>query len=148
MVKSKGKGTEASTKKVEDPNVRGPPKSGRFWKSQKERTTTMVKSRKKVGAVKLEALRAEKDRVKQLSTAIKDARKTEAQEKRRREEENKKKKEENAKKSEIVQVIKNTAKLKRMKKKALRKVEKRDTTVVVKNKKAPAVVSSTEMDTL
>lgn len=65
----------------------------------------MVKSRKKVGAVKLEALRAEKDRVKQLSTAIKDARKTEAQEKRRREEENKKKKEENAKKSEIVQVV-------------------------------------------
>ncbi len=65
----------------------------------------MVKSRQKVGAVKLAALREEKERVKQLSMAIKDARKTEAQDKRRREEENKKKKEENARKSEVVQVV-------------------------------------------
>lgn len=65
----------------------------------------MVKSRKKVGTAKLKALREDKERVKQMSTAIIEKRKTDAQDKRRREEENKKKKEENSRKSEIVQVV-------------------------------------------
>jgi len=69
------------------------------------RMTTIVKSRKKVGLKKLKELREEKDRVKELSTSIKEARKTEIRDKAIREQANKKKKEENARKSEVVQVV-------------------------------------------
>lgn len=64
--------------------------------------------------------------IKELSRSIKENRKQENEVKRQRREENAKKKLENERKSEIVQIIKNPAKLKRMKKKALRKIEKRD----------------------
>ncbi len=64
--------------------------------------------------------------IKELSRSIKENKKQENEMKRQRREENAKKKLENERKSEIVQIIKNPAKLKRMKKKALRKIEKRD----------------------
>lgn len=65
--------------------------------------------------------------IKELSRSIKEDRKQENERKRLRRAENAKQKLENERKSEVVQIIKNPAKLKRMKKKALRKIEKRDT---------------------
>ncbi|MCI4394750.1 hypothetical protein PGIGA_G00172310 [Pangasianodon gigas] len=83
----------------------GKPKSGRVWKDRnKQRYVRDV-----------------------LKSCEQKMDKNVLQEKRKRREENLKRREENEKKAEIVQVIRNTAKLKRMKKKQLRKIEKRDT---------------------
>lgn len=64
--------------------------------------------------------------IKDLSRSVKEEKKQENEQKRQRREENFKRKQENERKSEVVQIIRNPAKLKRMKKKALRKIEKRD----------------------
>nr|XP_022905853.1 coiled-coil domain-containing protein 86 [Onthophagus taurus] len=107
---------------------KGKPKSGRVWKSQKQRFSSIIKSKGlKNPMEKKETLRKELLRVKEASRAIKAAKEEEKEKKKERRRENLKRQEENRKKSEIVQVIKNTAKLKRMKKKQLRHIEKRDT---------------------
>lgn len=64
--------------------------------------------------------------IKELSLSIKEDKKLENIQKKERREENAKRRLENERKSEIVQIIKNPAKLKRMKKKQLRKIGKRD----------------------
>ncbi|KAE8741125.1 hypothetical protein FOCC_FOCC013383 [Frankliniella occidentalis] len=74
-----------------------------------------------------EKLRHELKHAKQLSRTLKEERSRVKQETRERRQENLKRREENARKSEIVTVIKNTSKLKRLKKKQLRSIEKRDT---------------------
>lgn len=71
-------------------------------------------------------LRHELKHIKELSQSIKDAKKEDNEMKKKRREENAQKRLENERKSEIVQVIHNPAKLKRMKKKQLRMIEKRD----------------------
>lgn len=73
-----------------------------------------------------EKLRHDLKHIKELSRSVKEEKKQENEQKRQRREENFKRKQENERKSEVVQIIKNPAKLKRMKKKALRKIEKRD----------------------
>ncbi|KAF4071274.1 hypothetical protein AMELA_G00271340 [Ameiurus melas] len=122
----------------------GKPKSGRVWKDRnKQRFSALLRDKplRSSWQKKMEAKR-EKEMVKQYHQQLKDVKAKEKEEKRKRQEENVKRREENEKKAEIVQVIRNTAKLKRMKKKQLRKIEKRDTLSVLQKtpptvKKAP-----------
>uniref|UniRef100_A0A8D0A9H5 Coiled-coil domain-containing protein 86 n=1 Tax=Sander lucioperca TaxID=283035 RepID=A0A8D0A9H5_SANLU len=107
----------------------GKPKSGRAWKDRnKQRFSAMVRDKPLCSSweKKMEAKR-EKELVKQYTLKLKEDKAREKEEKRKRREDNLKRRAENERKSEIVQVIKNTAKIKRMKKKQLRKIEKRDT---------------------
>uniref|UniRef100_A0A915EVM5 Coiled-coil domain-containing protein 86 n=1 Tax=Ditylenchus dipsaci TaxID=166011 RepID=A0A915EVM5_9BILA len=107
---------------------RGLPKSGRWWKNEhKKRHTDIirVKPLKSSWAVKMQQKNTGK-MVKAKQTEIREAL---AEEKIRIKEERKEREERrkaNEKKGEVVQVIRNTAKLKNTKKKNLRKVEMRD----------------------
>ncbi|KAJ8335953.1 hypothetical protein SKAU_G00392950 [Synaphobranchus kaupii] len=107
----------------------GRPKSGRVWKDRnKQRFSALLRDKplRSSWERKMEAKR-EKELVKKLALQLKEEKAREKEEKRKRREENLKRREENERKGEIVQVIQNTAKIKRMKKKQLRKIEKRDT---------------------
>ncbi|XP_049290638.1 coiled-coil domain-containing protein 86 [Anopheles funestus] len=107
-------------------SIRGKPKSGRIWKTRKERFATIKRSLPGKTHAQQIAYRNEIKQIKQLSNSIKETRRRENEEKRLRREENTRRRLENARKSEVVQIIKNPAKLKRMRKKQLRMVEKRD----------------------
>ncbi|KAM7394332.1 hypothetical protein PAMP_021144 [Pampus punctatissimus] len=107
----------------------GKPKSGRVWKDRnKQRFSALVRDKPLCSSweKKMEAKR-EKELVKRYSMQLKEEKARQKEEKRKRRENNLKRRAENERKSEIVQVIRNTAKIKRMKKKQLRKIEKRDT---------------------
>ncbi|CAH4027874.1 coiled-coil domain-containing protein 86 [Pieris brassicae] len=127
---------EASNKKEENV-MRGIPKSGRFWKSKKERFNTIVKTKGiRLNFEKKTALRIELQKTKELSRQIIAEVNEKEQAKKERRRENIRRTLENKKKSEVVQVISNTKKLKRMKKKQLRFIEKRDTTKTVATNKS------------
>lgn len=66
-------------------------------------------------------------RVRDQSRTILDGLKAKKEQVKERRRENLKRQRENAKKSEVVQVITNTSKLRRLKKKQMRNIEKRDT---------------------
>nr|CAB3228745.1 coiled-coil domain-containing protein 86-like [Phallusia mammillata] len=108
---------------------KGIPKSGRWWKSKNTSRFSSLPKDKPLRSSwhKKSIQRAEKLSLKQYQQKVTEARRQEKIEHRQRVEAHRKRKEENQRKSEIVQVIKNTAKIKRMKKKQLRKIEKRDT---------------------
>ncbi|XP_041774282.1 coiled-coil domain-containing protein 86 [Anopheles merus] len=107
-------------------SVRGKPKSGRIWKSQKTRFSSIKKSVQCKKSSQQHAFREEIKHIKELSRSIKETRRRENDIKRLRREENKRRRIENERKSEIVQVIKNPAKIKRMRKKQLRMIDRRD----------------------
>ncbi|XP_013167859.1 PREDICTED: coiled-coil domain-containing protein 86 [Papilio xuthus] len=116
--------------------IRGKPKSGRFWKSQKEKFSTINKTKGlKLDFQKKTALRMELKRTKELSKSLLEQFKEKELERKERRRENIKRTAENKQKSEIVQVITNTAKLKRMKKKQLRFIQKRDTNKAIETSK-------------
>ncbi|XP_061102651.1 coiled-coil domain-containing protein 86 [Conger conger] len=107
----------------------GKPKSGRIWKDRnKHRFSALLRGKtlRSSWETKMEAKR-EKELVNKFSLQLKEEKAREKEEKRKRREETLKRREENERKAEVVQVIRNTTKIKRMKKKQLRKIEKRDT---------------------
>ncbi|KAK2909285.1 hypothetical protein QQF64_000604 [Cirrhinus molitorella] len=138
--KAKKRNRSKSTEKNSQIIPLGKPKSGRVWKERnKQRFSALLRDKplRTSWEQKMEAKR-EKQLVKQYQQQLKDEQIREKEEKKRRREEHLKRRAENQRKSEIVQVIKNTAKIKRMKKKTLRKIEKRDTLLMVQ-KTPPSV---------
>ncbi|CAD7086986.1 unnamed protein product [Hermetia illucens] len=112
--------------KAENNIPRGQPKSGRPWKSVKQKFSTVKKSLHRRSFDKKVELRNELKHIKELSKSIKEERKEQNEAKKQRRIENAKRRLENERKAEIVQIIKNPAKIKRMRKKQLRMIEKRD----------------------
>ncbi|XP_071516897.1 uncharacterized protein [Panulirus ornatus] len=127
-------GKEALENLSELKNVtRGVPISGRWWKKEKQRCSFIMKDatgkrswRKKM------RIKQERQDVLAVSAAIREEKQRKKDELKRRQELNKIRQAENAKKSEIVQVIKDPRKIKKMKRKQLRYIEKRDTTELQK----------------
>ncbi|XP_022252842.1 coiled-coil domain-containing protein 86-like [Limulus polyphemus] len=107
---------------------KGRPKSGRVWKSEKKCFSTLKYDK----AVKISWKEKMKKRVEQKTLKLyeeelKAAKRKEIEEKKQRREEHRKRREENQRKAEIVQVIRNSAKIKRMSKKQLKHIRKQDT---------------------
>ncbi|GAB0093774.1 Coiled-coil domain-containing protein 86 [Sergentomyia squamirostris] len=119
-------GKKTVGKKNADSVPRGIPKSGRVWKTQKQKFSSIKKSLHRRTFEKKEQLREEIKHIKDLSRSIKEQKQQEKEDLKQRREENERRKLENQRKSEIVQIIKNPAKLKRIRKKQLRMIEKRD----------------------
>ncbi|KAB0803725.1 hypothetical protein PPYR_00695 [Photinus pyralis] len=106
---------------------RGKPKSGRIWKTTKTRFSSIIKTKGiRNSFQQKQLLREDLKRTKEASRSIKAQKEEEKEQKKQRRRENLKKREENSRKAEIVQVIKNPNKIKRMKKKQLRSIQKRD----------------------
>ncbi|XP_030568511.1 coiled-coil domain-containing protein 86 [Drosophila novamexicana] len=118
-----------AAKKVVKPESsipRGQPKSNRPWKTPKQKFSNIKKTVNRLSFEKKVALRNEMRYIKEKSKEIKDQRKEAAVQRHQRRVENAERRLANERRSEIVQVIKNPAKLKRMKKKQMRMIEKRD----------------------
>ncbi|XP_056387062.1 coiled-coil domain-containing protein 86 isoform X2 [Hyla sarda] len=116
-------------RKREAPEIpQGRPKSGRVWKENKKRFSSMVRDRplNTSWEVKMKQ-RQEKKMMKSFAQQLKEEKQQEKEAKKQRREENLRRRLENQRKAEVVQVIRNPAKLKRARKKQLRSIEKRDT---------------------
>jgi len=115
--------------------MRGCPKSGRVWKTtQKAKGSTIKRGAGHNSSWERKMRRATAEKtVKAVHAEIKDGLKQAKLDKKERRLVQEQRRKDNEKKAEIVQEIKNTHKLKRAKKKHLRTIEKRDTTVVDKS---------------
>ena len=124
---------ETKAKRIASENVdlanipRGKPKSGRAWKTTRVNRHSEFKRDKhlKTSWTLKAKERADKKALKKYENELKEAKAKEIAAKKERVRQNKKRQEEMQKRAEIVQTIKNTSKIKRMKKKQLRMIEKR-----------------------
>lgn len=117
-------------KKEEVPVIpKGKPKSGRVWKDRsKKRFSQMVQDKPlRTSWQRKMKERQERKLTKDFARHLEEEKERRRQEKKQRRAENLKRRLENERKAEVVQVIRNPAKLKRAKKKQLRSIEKRDT---------------------
>lgn len=94
-------------KKITDANaMRGKCKSGRFWKSERDRFRSVIKSKGLKPSLKMKMkLKEDRERIRAYEKSLSDAVKKEKEELRARQEENKKRREENARKSEVLQQV-------------------------------------------
>ncbi|XP_004446539.2 coiled-coil domain-containing protein 86 [Dasypus novemcinctus] len=108
---------------------KGKPKSGRVWKDRsKKRFSQMVRDKPLHTSWQRKMKeRQERKLTKDFARHLEEEKERRRQEKKQRRAENLKRRLENERKAEVVQVIRNPAKLKRAKKQQLRSVEKRDT---------------------
>ncbi|KAL1789118.1 coiled-coil domain-containing protein 86 [Sigmodon hispidus] len=108
---------------------KGKPKSGRVWKDRsKKRFSQMVQDKPlRTSWQRKMKERQERKLTKDFARHLEEEKQRRRQEKKERRAENLKRRLENERKAEIVQVIRNPAKLKKAKKKQLRSIEKRDT---------------------
>ncbi|CAD1477969.1 unnamed protein product, partial [Heterotrigona itama] len=93
-------------KSLEQQIPKGKPKSGRVWKEEKKRFSSIVKTRGiRLSFDKKQKLRENLKHVKEMSRAIKAEKQAEKEAKKERRRANLKRAEENQRKSEIVQVV-------------------------------------------
>jgi len=103
-------------------------KSNRPWKSERDRFRSVIKTKGLKHSLKQKnILKEDRVRAKLLEKSLKDATLKQKEDLRARQEENKKRREENEKKSEVYQEVKNMSKLKKMRKKQVKMLQKRDT---------------------
>merc|ERR1712228_552566 len=103
------------------------PKSGKFWKGARKQFRSIKKDRgQRFTFEQRLKMKEDKQKNKELAQLLLSQKAMKKEEARKRAEENKANKLENQKKSEQYRVIKTPAKIKRMKKKQLRMLEKRD----------------------
>jgi len=103
------------------------PKSGKFWKEGRQQFRQIKRDRgQRFTFEQRLKMKEEKIKNKELAALLLNRKNIKKEEMRKKIEDNKNKKSENEKKSEHFQVIKNPSKIKRMKKKQLRMLEKRD----------------------
>eukprot|EP00727_Mastigamoeba_balamuthi_P003593 m51a1_g13230 hypothetical protein (125) ;mRNA; f:429-943 len=102
----------------------GRPVSGRPWKEARTRpASSMVPRGERVSLAKRTEDKRRVQAARALERQIKERDAQAKRERRLREEENKKRKEENEAKSEVVQVIRNASKIKRLTKKQMRNIK-------------------------
>ncbi|KAM6158170.1 coiled-coil domain-containing protein 86 [Rhynchocyon petersi] len=108
---------------------KGKPKSGRVWKDRsKKRFSQMVQDKPlRTSWQRKMKERQERKVAKDFARHLEEEKERRRQEKKQRRAENLRRRLENERKAEVVQVIRNPAKLKRAKRKQLRTIEKRDT---------------------
>ncbi|CAD7670238.1 unnamed protein product [Nyctereutes procyonoides] len=108
---------------------KGKPKSGRVWKDcSRKRFSQMVQGKPlRTSWQQKMKERQERKLAKDFARHLEEEKEKRQQEKKQRRAENLKRRLENERRAEVVQVIRNPAKLKRAKKKQLRSIQKRDT---------------------
>merc|ERR1712137_332702 len=103
------------------------PKSGRFWKGERSQFRQIKKDKgQRLTVEQRVKMKEERQRNQELAETLNQRKKQAKEDQRKRMEENQEKRLENERRTEQYQIIKNPAKLKRMKKKQLRMLEKRD----------------------
>ncbi|XP_023562792.1 coiled-coil domain-containing protein 86, partial [Octodon degus] len=117
---------------------RGRPKSGRVWKDRaRKRFSQMVQDKPlRTSWQRKMKERQERKLARDFARHLEEEKARRRQEKKQRRAENLRRRLENERKAEVVQVIRNPAKLKRVKKKQLRSIQKRDTLALLQ-KQAP-----------
>jgi len=105
--------------------TRQKPVSGKFWKDERSSFRSIKKGPRKTFQQRVK-IKEEKLKTAEFAKFLIDSKASKKKDLREKMEENQKRKQENALKNEVIQLIKNPAKIKRMKKKQLRSIAKRD----------------------